>query len=49
VRVEGGDLQEKGHFPYVFETLGCRPGKFTNHRSKSIMSAPPTMPKAGPA
>jgi hypothetical protein len=47
--VDGGDLQEKGHFPYVFETLALPAGKFTNHRSKSIMSAPPMMPKAGPA
>jgi diguanylate cyclase (GGDEF)-like protein len=26
--VVGADLQEKGHFPYVFETLGLPPGQF---------------------
>ncbi|MFO1337736.1 MAG: diguanylate cyclase [Burkholderiaceae bacterium] len=26
VRVRGDDLQEKGHYPYVFETLRLRPG-----------------------
>ncbi|SMG58036.1 diguanylate cyclase (GGDEF) domain-containing protein [Paraburkholderia susongensis] len=27
VRVEGNDLQEKGQFPYVFETLAFSPGR----------------------
>ena len=27
VRVDGGDLQEKGHLPYVFETLGLPAGQ----------------------
>jgi len=26
LRVEGADLQEKGHYPYVFDTLQLRPG-----------------------
>jgi len=26
VRVRGADLQEKGHYPYVYETLGLPPG-----------------------
>jgi diguanylate cyclase (GGDEF)-like protein len=27
IRVEGNRLQEKGHFPYVFETLSLAPGR----------------------
>jgi hypothetical protein len=26
VRVRGADLQEKGHYPYVYETLRLPPG-----------------------
>jgi hypothetical protein len=49
VRVEGNDLQEKGHFPMCSKPCWYRQGRFTSHPLPSIMNAPPTTPRGGRA